>query len=1011
MVYNPLSAYESFLAYGAKTRPAVRSTQQIDISQGLAVGFRGRETNVPVGFCTRLQNLVPRNDGSYLVRPSFFVTDNWVLASHSQAPLAAIPVATFSDGGMLSVQHNIDTGNLTFRRQGFTAGNVATGVKYQFGNAANYGNVSIVPAARPGTDDIYAFEVVFNAGAITVTQHNLDTLLGHKSFLYEDIDVANSKYGRTFALTWKGRSFILAGTGISYSAPLDPGDFTTAAGAGFIPLDSSAPISGAFILQDLMYICTEGEVFVFQYDIDPGTDRQIRTLSKIQCFGALEADNVGYIATKEGLYLVVGNELQPAFIPSDQNHYNQNLTGDNAGTTYPLNTDSVFIPRICGMHKFGDLIVLAGLGFSPDKRFGTPAGNDYRYPAYNISTESWVEWKGPDRFAGGIFCPVNALPVYPGHLTPNYGFPFSHVMQWFPTNVALDSHVAMTGFININQTNRTISMIDDTSTVPASPIMVNVPPFCDIELTILYPETADEVYAIDLSETTNFEVVLLTGRIPFGEPYTWKRLHKYWLEASFYGAGALGDNSYLRWKFFTPGSSATDPSEQSFTRDDYWHDFTDSMVNQTPGHLIPITEAGKTAKFTTAQLLLYWKSPLQFTPFTPVNTEDYEIDVSFLNGINATITHTSEQAHGGTDSAKITVTNVGSEITTDKDTITELTPYTASHWFRAPESLAITTQLRWYSGATPIGVSIPTETIIPANTWTKVTYTALSPATADGVEAIYYPDTIVDSPSFIGATGVGYTSGETSVALAIPGTEIVGDLVLAIMSKYIADTPPAPTSGSGNPWSLLYSSGQSTARVWVYGKILEAGDVGVNVSWDVEADLACIGLLTLRNARKDNIDIEVSINTTSSISYVRTPGNVPLSNADFEVRIAAGWPRGADAPTITFNSETGFSLRVNQKAIPIAADGTALGVYTRTLTSGVNTSALNMDASKPIHPSVGLTTNIAKALPQPFYMDDYEIGIPASATTFDPDTPKWVESGVGRLFAEVTEYKPSHRAI
>ncbi len=736
--------YGNYLRYGAKTRPKVRGVQEIDITKGLITGFRGRESSVPDGYCTRLLNVVPRNDGSYAARPPFLTAPAFNgNADEDGSVFASVAVGTFSDGGVLSINDAFAGFNvLRVIRTGFTTQTLATSDRRHYGNAAHYGNVSVVPYILYVGGDrtnakVGALVVTFNPTLLTmtVTASDLTATFGHAAYVYRDHPVLEefSAYGRSFALSWKGRTFILAGSALTYSAPLQPGVFTAAAGGGFIPLDTTSPITGAFVLQDVMYIATESELFAMTYNTDPGRDRNIRTHTKVAIFGAAEYDNIGYFACSQGLYRIVAGQLVATFIPSDQNYANARLTGDTGSQIYPLGQDSVDIPRVASVSKIGDSILIAGLSFNPDKRFGQPVGAEFVYPVFNTSTETWTEWKRDVGADSGLYCPVNALPLFNGNLNPVYGFPVSHIMQiWSeklsemsttspnarqmymnaqPTN---DFHFSWANHVNTNPTfevdlsdwtagagltwtrdgaqnrkgawsgkfvhaNVGLNCQLKTGLRPAAPgepwkfdcwiyntgavesavvgirsvdgigvetqeansivsCAQNVWTYCSADVviddpdtvnvlgivSILSPENTDtfhideaylrpasiispycdvlldneqtghyaasgfsevEYFSVDLISA--YEILLQTGRMNFGSPLTWKRLHRAWMEVSLPGERLRSYNNPIWWNFYHPHVPDEDGEagfrEIKHKRIGTWHPLSDTFHNQTPG--------------------------------------------------------------------------------------------------------------------------------------------------------------------------------------------------------------------------------------------------------------------------------------------------------------------------------------------------------------------------------------------------------------------------------------------
>ena len=602
--------YGNYLRYGAKTMPKTRGIHEIDISQGLITGYRGRETDVPPGFLTHALNVMPRPDGTYAMRPGFRFGPSYNTPSgHTGAThLAGAVVGTFVDGGILTVMIDPTTNDIVVHRPGFTdvTNTAPDGNDYfHWGNAAHYGNESIIPVIQyedvnGATPTVQFLRVVYTPGApgtMTAVLTDLTALLSHQAYVYKNSVSGVSRYGRVFAIAFKGRTFIFAGTQISYSAPLQPSVFTVASGGGNIPLDTEAPITGAFLLADVMYIATEAELFAMTYSTDPGRDRNLRVHTKMRIYGAAEYDNVGYLAVPQGLVRIVSNQIVPTFIPSDQNFSGPNLTmlteSEIDDTIHPFETSSLPVPKICGIHKIGDLILLAGID---PVSTAIDSGTDFRYPVFSITTETWVEWDTPITWPGtsmgGIFAPVNALAI--DHVPIK-----TYYLQVFDTHWAGPGNRAQRMEIPFDLSTNMRNVVDGGTA--GAPTFVERAPYLDMRFVIDFPtDVVNQIY--NLESTVSYRMGIQTGRLIFGSPITWKRLHRFWSKFSFDAGSASA-----KIDFYSPGDPQV-PDFLDLENDMFYTRLvgTASKVNQTPGMIGNDDSGNPSVRFSSLHLFHAW---------------------------------------------------------------------------------------------------------------------------------------------------------------------------------------------------------------------------------------------------------------------------------------------------------------------------------------------------------------------------------------------------------------------
>jgi hypothetical protein len=353
-----------------------------------------------------------------------------------------------------------------------------------------------------------------------------------------DEDLTNGAvFVRLIALTVKGRIFLIAGTRISYSAPGQPGVFAASSGGGFIDIDDSSQIVGAFVLQDVIYIATRRQLFSLSFSEDPSRDGQLRPVAAIKARGAWEYENVGYIAVREGLYRVIQGQLEPTFVPStdpDMSYPTYGLTGGpgiGGGDPHP-GASILAVPRHCTIAKVGPNIILGGVGKSTDVE------DQIRALVYNIDLDAWTTWtantltgaNGNQRASSflNMTTPLVELPSRPHQSSKKY---------WAATIKDRVSTMALRFRSFILEGNL------DT--------LVGIPP------ARMFPRLRDTL-GTETNPTRNTRTIhchLITPWLNLNSPLTHKRLHRLWFTGKF--------------------ASFPDRTNKSFTT----HDFTTFFYN------------------------------------------------------------------------------------------------------------------------------------------------------------------------------------------------------------------------------------------------------------------------------------------------------------------------------------------------------------------------------------------------------------------------------------------------
>lgn len=272
----------------------------------------------------------------------------------------------------------------------------------------------------------------------------------------------------------------------------------------------------------------------------------------------------------------------------------------------------------------------------------------------------------------------------------------------------------------------------------------------------------------------------------------------------------------------------------------------------------------------------------------------FEVDAADWTGFDCTVTRSSEQAHTGTYSGKLTVTGSPTQAYSRPSVSTAVTPgeeYTLDMWLYSAAGFAgAAVSMDWYDSGFGY-LSTAAETVaLPAGAWTHRTYAAVAPV---GAAFVGYGPSLTGSPA--GGTVIYFD--DVLLLDDSAGGGIEG--VAAVTIERSAESRPYAAVRGGREKSAPSGTAQVDDYEFAPGvlntyRVTYLSDVGVSLGTETVTVTPTIDRVWLKSVARPFLNMPITVQDYTAITRRSRAGLFEIPGRSFPVRVgdvpsSAGW--------------------------------------------------------------------------------------------------------------------------